>query len=197
MSCGYTDPAIINLLVFKLKEIGLEPVVAKTQSTDLIYNRIWVVMKRKVMMVLADGVGTPEDIDKLFHYSFQAKGAPCELMNKVGLQTVCNIEEHYIEERGNIPRYPVNFIRKEYVKKGKLGTMTGKGLYDYMTQPQTHEGVKKQSLRSQLIGAWELVDYHAFQVSNPSDKIYPMGPDSIQASHLSKLMISMMKVQRN
>lgn len=128
MSCGYTDPAIIDLLVVKLREIGLDPVVAKKQSTGLIYDRIWAAMKREIMMVLADGVGAPEDIDKLFRYSFQAKGAPCDLMDKVGLQTVCNIEEHYIEERGNIPRYPVDFIGREYIDKGSLGVMTGKGL---------------------------------------------------------------------
>lgn len=177
MSCGYTDPAIIDLLVVELREIGLDPVVAKKQSTGLIYNRIWAAMKREIMMVLADGVGAPEDIDKLFRYSFQAKGAPCDLMDKVGLQTVCNIEEHYIEERGNIPRYPVDFIGREYIDKGSLGVMTGKGLYDYSARPQMHATAQKDSIRSKLIGAWELVEYRAILESDPSDIIYPMGRD--------------------
>lgn len=69
MSSGYTDPAIIDFLGPKLREIGLDPVVAKQESTDLIYNRVWAALKREIMMVLADEVGTPEDIDKLFRYS--------------------------------------------------------------------------------------------------------------------------------
>ena len=175
MSCGYTDPAIIEFLVPKLQEIGLDPTVAKKQSTGLIYNRIWAAMKREVMMVLADDVGTPEDIDKLFRYSFQSKGAPCQLMDNVGLQTVCNIEDHYIQERGNIPKYPVEFIRKEYVEKGNIGTPSGKGLYDH-TKASTSSS-HKSSLRSQLIGAWELVDFSAWK-EDGSDIVYPLGKDA-------------------
>ena len=91
MSCGCPDPAIIDLLVLKLREVGLDPVVAKKESTGLLYNRVWAAMKREVMVVLAEGVGTAGGIVKLFHYSFQSKLAPCELMDKIGLQTVCDI----------------------------------------------------------------------------------------------------------
>ncbi|KAF2748665.1 hypothetical protein M011DRAFT_476061 [Sporormia fimetaria CBS 119925] len=34
------------------------------------------------------------------------------------------------------------------------------------------------SLRSRLIGAWELQSYCAYKVSNPEDKIYPLGPNA-------------------
>lgn len=73
MSCGHTDPAAISFLVPKLRELGLDPAVAKKESTGLIYNRIWAAMKREVMMVLSENVGTPEDIDKLFLYCFSRK----------------------------------------------------------------------------------------------------------------------------
>ena len=131
MSCGHTDPAIVEFLVPKLRELGLDPAVAQKESTGLIYNRIWAVMKCEVMMVLADNVGTPEDIDQLFRYSFQLQAAPCDLMDKVGLETVCNIEDDYIAERRNILAYPVEYVRKNYVDKGNLGVMTGKGLFDH------------------------------------------------------------------
>ncbi len=137
MSSGYTDPAIFSLLVVKLKEIDMDPVLVEKQSTGLIYGRVWAAMKREIMMVLADGVGTPADIDKLFRYCFSSQGAPCALMDNVGLQTVCNIEENYIAERGYIPRYPVDYIRQNYVDKGNLGTMTGKGLFDHGKASQT------------------------------------------------------------
>ena len=177
MSCGHTDPAIVEFLVPKLRELGLDPAVAKKESTGLIYNRIWAAMKREVMMVLADNVGTPEDIDKLFRYSFQSQGAPCDLMDKVGLKTVCNIEDHYIAERKNIPAYPVEYIRKNYIDKGNLGVMTGKGLFDHHDD-STKAGKEKQSLRHQLIGEWELVDYSAYPKDDPASKVYPMGKDA-------------------
>ena len=105
MSCGHTDPAIVDFLVPKLRELGLDPAVAQKESTGLIYNRIWAAMKREVMMVLADNVGTPEDIDKLFRYSFQSQAVPCDLMDKVGLETVYNIEDDYIAERKKTSRH--------------------------------------------------------------------------------------------
>lgn len=176
MSCGKTDPEIIRFLVKELPKIGLDPAVAEKESTGLIYNRIWAAMKRETMMVLAEGVGKPEDIDKLFRYSFQSQGAPCDLMDRVGLQTVCNIEDHYIQERGNIPTYPVDYIRKNYVDKGNLGYQSGKGLFDHH-EDSSKAGPQKQSLRHQLIGAWELVEYSAFPSEDPSQKTYPMTED--------------------
>ncbi|KAL9121628.1 MAG: hypothetical protein Q9187_001820 [Circinaria calcarea] len=177
MSSGHTNPMIIHFLVPKLREIGLDPIVVMKESTGFIFGRIWAATKREVMMVLADGIGTPEEIDKLFRYSFQSQGAPCDLMDRIGLETVCNIEDHYIEKRNNIPAYPVEYIRKNYVDKGTLGIMTGKGLFDYHEgSPKTDQG--KQLLRQQLLGAWELVEYSAYLKDDPSSKVYPMGKDA-------------------
>jgi hypothetical protein len=36
----------------------------------------------------------------------------------------------------------------------------------------------KESLRSQIIGAWELIAYSAVPATGSSDTIYPMGPDA-------------------
>lgn len=131
MSCGHIDPAIVEFLVPRLRELGLDPAVAQKESIGLIYNRIRAAMKREVMMVLADNVGTPEDIDKLFRYSVQSQAVPCDVMDNVGLETVYNIEDDYIAERKNIPAYSVEYVRKNYIDKGNLGVMNGKGLFDH------------------------------------------------------------------
>ena len=175
MSSGHTDPSIIDFLIPKMQEIGLDPVIAQKQSTGFVFNRIWAAIKREIMMVLAENVGTPEDIDKMFRYTFQSKGVPCELMDKVGLQTVCNIEDHYIQERGNIPTNPVEYIRQEFVEKGNIGVPSGRGLYDH-TKASTKD-LSKPSLRSQLIGSWELVDYLAFKEGG-GETVYPLGKNA-------------------
>jgi len=56
---------------------------------------------------------------------------------------------------------------------GHTGTNTGKGL----AAKKPCGGERGESFRSRIIGAWELVDYHAYAESDPSDKIYPMGRD--------------------
>ena len=35
-----------------------------------------------------------------------------------------------------------------------------------------------KSLRDQLVGAWELIEYSAHLPNDPSNKKYPMGPDA-------------------
>lgn len=53
------------------------------------------------------------------------------MMDNVGLDTVSNIEEHYVAER-HISRVQLDWLNENYVKPGKLGKKTpGKGgLYD-------------------------------------------------------------------
>lgn len=51
-------------------------------------------------------------------------------MDIVGLDVVLDIEEHYAEERGDIPEEPRTYL-KQYLEKGHLGVKSGKGFYDY------------------------------------------------------------------
>ena len=78
MSCGRTDPAIIDALMDKLPDYGL---------------------------------------------------APFRLMDRVGLDVVLAIEEHYAEVRDGIPEGPRTLLRP-YVDEGRLGTKSGGGFYD-------------------------------------------------------------------
>lgn len=43
------------------------------------------------------------------------------VLTVVGLDTVALIEDHYIEERQLSPTYTVDYLRREYISKGKLG----------------------------------------------------------------------------
>ena len=127
MTCGETDPAIFDFLVEQLKKIGMHPVVARQESTGFVFNRIWAAIKREVLMVLADGVSTPEEIDSLWLEMFKNSVAgPCGMMDAVGLDTVEFIENNYIKER-QLGTKTVDFLHKNYIEKGLLGAKSGKG----------------------------------------------------------------------
>lgn len=126
MTCGSTDPAIFPFLAEQAKSVGFIPIQAKVECTGFIFNRIWAAIKRESLMVMAEGVAAPEDIDSLFRSNFHSEFAPCEMMDRVGLDTVYNIEAHYVAERG-LPTLPLDWLKKEYLEKHHLGCKSGKG----------------------------------------------------------------------
>ncbi|CEI62104.1 hypothetical protein FVEN_g3137 [Fusarium venenatum] len=126
MTDGETDESIFPFLYEKLEEINFHPYVARKESTGFIYNRLWAAIKREVLNILAEGVSTPEEIERLWKEMWYAKEmGPVAMMDTVGLDTVSFIEQHYIAERG-LPNTPVEFLQK-YIDEGKLGAKSDKG----------------------------------------------------------------------
>ncbi|EAW12128.1 3-hydroxyacyl-CoA dehydrogenase family protein [Aspergillus clavatus NRRL 1] len=127
MTCGFTDPAIISFLLEQAAAAGFVPVHAKVESTGLIFNRIWAAIKREALLVMEEGVASAEEIDDLFKGWFQAQAGPCEMIDRVGLDTVYNIEKHYVEERG-LDGKTIEWLKENYLDRGILGRKSGKGL---------------------------------------------------------------------
>jgi 3-hydroxybutyryl-CoA dehydrogenase len=129
MSCGATRPEIINALMDVLPRFGLEPYHVQRESIGFIFNRIWAAIKRESLAVVADGVATPKDVDRIFQSVLRSVEAPFRLMDKVGLDVVLDIEEHYAVAKGHASEGPLALLRG-YVQEGRLGQKTGRGFYD-------------------------------------------------------------------
>ena len=130
MSCGHTDPAVIELMNKLLPSYGLTPYKVEAESMGFIFNRIWAAIKRECLSVVADGVSTPQDIDQMWMINFGMSWGPFQLMDKVGLDVVRDIELHYMDERPGLPTNTIELL-DEYIARGDLGKKSGKGFYDY------------------------------------------------------------------
>lgn len=130
MSCGQTDRAVIDLLMSRLPSYGLVPFEVHRESVGFIYNRIWAAIKRESLAVVAEGVATPEEVDRIYQISTGARRGPFRAMDAVGLDVVLDIEEHYAGVRPGLPESPRRLLR-EYVERGDLGRKTGRGFYDW------------------------------------------------------------------
>lgn len=141
MTSGVTHASIFPFLYEELTRVKMSPVVVKCESTGFLFNRIWAAIKRECLTVIAEGVGSPEDIDGVWTQMFGSAEGPCKLMDQVGLDTVAHIEEHYIEERGS-DRSARDFVVREYVEKGKLGKKSAAGgLYPPQAEEEKARGV--------------------------------------------------------
>ena len=115
----------------RLPHYGLVPFRVQRESVGIIFNRIWAAIKREVLMVVQEGVATPEDVDRIWHEVFRSPLGPFRMMDQVGLNVVCDIEEHYAQICDGIPEGPRRLLR-EYIARGHLGMKSGQGFYaDY------------------------------------------------------------------
>jgi len=129
MSCGRTDAAVIDALVERLPRYGVVPFTVMRESVGFLFNRIWHATRRECLMVVAEGVSTPEEVDHIWQLSLGTAVGPFRLMDRIGLDVVLAVEEHYAAIRDGIPAGPRELLR-DYVDKGFLGLKTGRGFYD-------------------------------------------------------------------
>jgi len=130
MSCGETSEQIIDGLVETLPHYGLTPFLVRTESVGFIFNRIWAAIKRESLALVAEGVSTPADVDRIYTFITGIPMGPFQMMDHVGLDVVLDIEEHYAAIRDGIPQSPRTLLR-DYINGGRLGVKTGHGFFDY------------------------------------------------------------------
>jgi 3-hydroxyacyl-CoA dehydrogenase len=127
MTCGETQGEVLSFLKSKLEDAGMTPAIARKESTGFIFNRLWAAVKRETLLIMAEGVSEPKEIDKLFQTMFKDNPVgPCGMMDAVGLDTVAFIEDNYVQER-HLDSTARDWLQKNFVEKGKLGAKSGKG----------------------------------------------------------------------
>ena len=129
MSCGKTDPSVIDFLMERLPLYGLAPFRVQRESVGFIFNRIWAAIKRESLSVVEEGVATPEDVDRMWSLFTEDMSGPFRLMDKVGLDVVLAIEQHYAAVRKEVPEGPRKLLQ-QYVDGGSLGVKSGRGFYN-------------------------------------------------------------------
>jgi len=129
MSCGVTDEGVIDALAERLPRYGLIPFRVRRESDGFILNRVWAAIKRECLMVVEEGVATPEDVDRMWEIFTQPGIPPFRLMDRVGLDVVLAIEEHYASVRPELPDAPRRLLQR-YVEDGRLGEKSGGGFYE-------------------------------------------------------------------
>jgi 3-hydroxybutyryl-CoA dehydrogenase len=134
MSCGKTDRDVIGFVLATLPRFGLYPFEARRESTGFIFNRVWAAVKRESLEVVAEGVSTPHEVDRMFEINTGSAAGPFRMMDQVGLDVVLDIEEHYCAEHPEYPEGPRRLLRS-YIQRGRLGVKSGAGFYDDYPRP--------------------------------------------------------------
>ncbi|MBS4210297.1 3-hydroxyacyl-CoA dehydrogenase [Bacillus sp. FJAT-50079] len=109
-------------------EMGKETVLIN-EFPGFVTSRISSMVGNEAFNMLMEGVGTPEEIDKAIELGLNYPMGPFKLGDLVGLDTRLNNLEYLHSTLGE--RFRPSPLLVKYVKAGRLGRKTGRGVYDY------------------------------------------------------------------
>ena len=116
------------------KRMGKEVVVIK-EAPGFITSRINAMIGNEAFYMLQEGIASAADIDKALKLGLNHPMGPFELVDLVGLDTRLNILEYLHKSLGE--KYRPAPLLVQYVKAGRLGRKSGRGVYEYPeTAPQ-------------------------------------------------------------
>jgi 3-hydroxybutyryl-CoA dehydrogenase len=116
-----------------VKALGKEPIRAK-DSSGFIVNLLLIPYMIDAINAVEANVASVEDIDKGMQLGAGHPMGPFTLLDFVGLDTVYKIAEIMFEEYRD-RRYAPPPLLKRMVLAGMLGKKSGKGFYDYSSNP--------------------------------------------------------------
>ena len=115
--------------------LGKTPAVAQDFPAFMV-NRILAPMLNEAIYALHEGVGTVEAIDTAMRLGANHPMGPLQLADFIGLD-ICLSNLQVLYEGLADPKYRPCPLLVKYVAAGWLGAKSGRGFYDYSTDPPT------------------------------------------------------------
>jgi 3-hydroxybutyryl-CoA dehydrogenase len=123
-----TDDETIAAAAEVGRRMGKEVVVIK-ESPGFITSRVNAMIGNEAFYMLQEGIASASDIDKALKLGLNHPMGPFELVDLVGLDTRLHILEYLHKALGE--KYRPAPLLVQYVKAGRLGRKSGRGVYEY------------------------------------------------------------------
>jgi 3-hydroxybutyryl-CoA dehydrogenase len=127
-----TDDDTLATVVDVGTRMRKEVVVIK-EAPGFITTRINAMIGNEAFYMLQEGIASAADIDKALKLGLNHPMGPFELVDLVGLDTRLNILEYLHKSLGD--KYRPAPLLVQYVKAGRLGRKSGRGVYEYPETP--------------------------------------------------------------
>src|SRR5437870_8114741 len=110
-------------------KLGKEAVEVR-ESPGFVVNRLLVPMMNEALNLLQEGVAIPEDSDEETKAGTNMPMGPFELADYTGLDIGLDVMEVLFRETGD-PKFRPSTLLRKYVRAGRLGRKSGRGVYSY------------------------------------------------------------------
>jgi len=119
------------------RRMGRTPIVVEREIDGFIVNRVLGAASREAFSLLADGVAGVEDIDTAVRAGLNWPMGPFQLSDFSGLDTVLGVRRDRMLREHQPGDEATVTILERLVADGRLGRKSGRGFYDYSTDPPT------------------------------------------------------------
>lgn len=126
---GLETSAETTKISYGLGQSFKKTVVTIKESPGFVTSRIQAVIGNEAFIMLDQGLGTAQDIDKACKLGLNHPMGPFEMVDFVGLDTRLKSLEYLSKMFGD--KYKPCPLHVQYVKAGRLGRKVGKGVYEY------------------------------------------------------------------
>jgi len=131
MMTSKTEEKYFDEVVEFAGEVGLVAVPIKKEQLGYVLNSLLVPFTIDALKLAAKGIADAPTIDRTWRICMGRVG-PMEMADKMGLKTLENRFRVMAEEAGDAELLLVaDYLKTEYVDKGRLGITTGEGFYTY------------------------------------------------------------------
>lgn len=126
-----TSEATIRASADVGRRMGKEVVIVR-ESPGFVTSRINAMIGNEAFYMLQEGVASAEDIDKALKLGLNHPMGPFELADFVGLDVRLSILQYLHKMLGE--KYRPCPLLAQYVRAGRLGRKSGRGVYEYTDQ---------------------------------------------------------------
>jgi 3-hydroxybutyryl-CoA dehydrogenase len=132
---AHTSEQTVATCVAVAQRMRKETVIVN-ESPGFITSRINALIGNEAFAMLEAGIASAHDIDKAIRLGLNHPMGPFEMVDLVGLDVRLKILEYLHQTLGE--KYQPSPLLRQYVRQGRLGRKSGRGIYDYSPAPANH-----------------------------------------------------------
>lgn len=139
-----TAAEVFDAVVAFTKTIGMVALPLHKEQPGYILNSLLVPLLNAATNLLTKGVSDVETIDKTWMVATGAPVGPFGILDVVGITTAYNINKMAADATQDpIKIKTVEYLKENFIDKGKLGVDTGEGFYKYPNPAYKKDGFLK------------------------------------------------------
>ena len=127
-----TSKEVLDITIEFSRRIGLIPLILEKEQPGYIINTLLGGLLPKALELVANGVATPQQVDKCWMSNMKIGIGIFGIMDNNGLDVGWALREKYALSSGDKQAKAIyEYMKTNFIDKGHLGRKTGQGFYKY------------------------------------------------------------------